>query len=49
MFDEIKEMYEHMGIRESVRKFGQEALSGLKERFEKIDEVADNCYARIYV
>ena len=41
MLDEIKEMYEQMGIRESVLKFGQEALSGLKERFEKIDEVAE--------
>lgn len=41
MLDEIKEMYQEMGIRKSVLDFGQDALSGLKERFEKIDEIAE--------
>ncbi len=35
------EMYEKLGIRESVYKFGEEILSGLKDRFDEIDETAE--------
>ena len=38
---EIEKMYQSMGISEKVYNFGKEVLSGLKERFEKIDEVAE--------
>ena len=38
---EIEKMYQSMGISEKVYNFGKEVLGGLKERFEKIDEVAE--------
>ena len=38
---EIENMYQSMGISEKVYNFGKEVLGGLKERFEKIDEVAE--------
>ena len=34
-------MYQSMGISKEVYNFGKEILSGLKERFEEIDEVAE--------
>ena len=34
-------MYQSMGISKEVYNFGKEILSGLKERFEAIDEVAE--------
>ena len=37
----IENMYQSMGISEKVYNFGKEVLNGLKERFEKIDEVAE--------
>ena len=38
---EIENMYQSMGISKEVYNFGKEILEGLKERFEKIDEVAE--------
>ena len=38
---EIENMYQSMGISNEVYNFGKEILSGLKERFEAIDEVAE--------
>ena len=38
---DILKMYQSMGISEKVYNFGTEILAGLKERFEKIDEVAE--------
>ena len=38
---EIEKMYQSMGISKKVYNFGKEVLGGLKERFEKIDEVAE--------
>lgn len=38
---EIENMYQSMGISKEVYNFGKEILSGLKERFEAIDEVAE--------
>lgn len=38
---EIENMYQSMGISKEVYNFGKEILSGLKERFEEIDEVAE--------
>lgn len=38
---EITNMYQSMGISNEVYHFGKEILEGLKERFEKIDEVAE--------
>ena len=38
---EIEKMYQSMGISTEVYHFGKEILSGLKIRFEKIDEVAE--------
>jgi cystathionine beta-lyase family protein involved in aluminum resistance len=37
----IEKMYQSMGISKEVYDFGNEILAGLKERFEKIDEVAE--------
>ena len=34
-------MYESLGISSRVYEFGQEIIEGLKERFEKIDQVAE--------
>ncbi len=41
MNDELKSMYTAMGISEEVLSFGEEVLSGLKERFALIDETAE--------
>ena len=38
---EITNMYQSMGISNEVYHFGKEILEGLKERFEKIDDVAE--------
>ena len=38
---EIENMYQSMGISNEVYNFGKEILSGLKERFEASDEVAE--------
>ena len=38
---EILNMYQSMGISDKVYEFGKEILDGLKERFEKIDEIAE--------
>ena len=38
---EIENMYQSMGISKEVYNFGKKILSGLKERFEAIDEVAE--------
>ena len=38
---EIENMYQSMGISNEVYNFGKEILSGLKERFEALDEVAE--------
>ena len=38
---EITNMYQSMGISKEVYDFGNEILAGLKERFDKIDEVAE--------
>ena len=38
---EITNMYQSMGISNEVYHFGKEILEGLKERFEKIDEIAE--------
>ena len=37
----MKNMYREMGISEAVLDFSNDILAGLKERFEKIDEVAE--------
>ena len=39
--DMTKEMYRSMGINDKVFAFGQEIAEGLKERFDKINEVAE--------
>ena len=39
--DEIYRMYHDMGITRSVYEFGESVLSGLKERFDEIDQVAE--------
>ncbi len=41
MRKELSEMYEEMGISERVALFGEEILDGLRERFDKIDEIAE--------
>lgn len=38
---EITDLYRELGIRKSVKDFGEEILDGLKERFDKIDERAE--------
>ena len=38
---EITNMYQSMGISKEVYDFGNEILAGLKDRFDKIDEVAE--------
>lgn len=38
---EIEKMYQSMGISREVYHFGKEILSGLEERFQAIDEVAE--------
>ena len=37
----MEKMYESLGISSRVYEFGQEIIGGLKERFEKIDQVAE--------
>ena len=39
--DEIYRMYQNMGISRSVYEFGESVLTGLKERFDEIDQVAE--------
>lgn len=39
--NEIKEMYCELGISKEVYEFGEEILEGLKERFERIDKIAE--------
>lgn len=41
MNTEIKNMYTKLGISDEVFEFGEKILEGLKERFAKIDEVAE--------
>lgn len=41
MNDELKGLYTAMGISEEVLLFGEEVLTGLKERFARIDETAE--------
>lgn len=41
MNKEILEMYEKLGINAKTAEFGEEIAAGLKERFAKIDEVAE--------
>ena len=38
---ELKEIYREMGISEKVASFGEEVCDSLKERFAKIDEIAE--------
>ena len=37
----MQEMYREMGISPKVYEYGEKVLSGLKERFSKIDETAE--------
>ena len=39
--EEIQNMYARMGIDREVYTYGESVLKGLKERFEKIDEIAE--------
>ena len=41
MNTEIKNMYTKLGISDEVYEFGEKILEGLKERFAKIDEIAE--------
>ena len=41
MSQEKKAIYKQMGIRETVLEFADEIISGLKERFDTIDETAE--------
>ncbi len=41
MSTEMKNMYTKLGISDEVYEFGEKILEGLKERFAKIDEVAE--------
>lgn len=41
MNKELLEMYEKLGINAKTAEFGEEIAAGLKERFAKIDEVAE--------
>lgn len=41
MNSEMKEMYSKLGISPQVLEFGEQILESLKERFQKIDEVAE--------
>ena len=36
------EMYQQLGISREVYELGEQICTGLKERFEKIDEIAKN-------
>ena len=38
---ELKGMYEKLGVSRAVYEFGEEVLSGLRERFDAVDAVAD--------
>lgn len=39
--------YSDFGIRQSVEDFGERVLAGLKDRFEKIDENAEDCQLKV--
>ena len=43
----MKTMYEQLGISAQVYEFGETILSGLRERFEKIDEMAELNQAKV--
>ena len=43
----MKNIYGNLGISPEVEAFGNEILKGLKERFEKIDEVAEYNQAKV--
>ena len=45
--NEIMEMYEHLGISAAVYEYGEKAIARLKERFEKIDQVAEYNQAKV--
>ncbi len=45
--NEITAMYEHMGISPAVYAYGEAAIARLKERFEKIDQVAEYNQAKV--
>ena len=45
--NEITAMYEHMGISPAVYAYGEKAIARLKERFEKIDQVAEYNQAKV--
>lgn len=45
--NEIIELYESLGISPAVYKYGEEAISKLKDRFEKIDQVAEYNQAKV--
>ena len=41
MNEEILKVYRESGISDKVSEFGEKVLSGLKERFDKIDDIAE--------
>ena len=43
----MKNIYSALGISPEVEAFGNEILKGLKDRFEKIDEVAEYNQAKV--
>ncbi len=45
--EEILELYKEMGISPAVYAYGEEALQRLKERFDKIDKVAEYNQAKV--
>ena len=46
---EIYESYQKLGISKEVYEFGEEILKDLKERFEKIDGVAEYNQCKVFI
>ena len=45
--NEIIELYERLGISPTVYEYGEKAISRLKDRFDKIDQVAEYNQAKV--
>ena len=44
---ELEMMYEQLGVSRAVSEYGQQVLSGLKERFERIDQISEHNQAKV--
>ena len=45
--EELLQIYNSMGISPAVYEYGQKALANLKERFERIDQIAEHNQAKV--